>query len=323
MPEPERQTRSRLVELFSQHQLHPRHDLGQNFLIDLNLLEFVVAEAQLDQNDVVLEVGTGTGGMTAFLAEQAGAVVSVEIDPKVHAFAREKLAGFPHATLLLTDILATKNELAPEVLQTVRERLAERPGRRLKLIANLPYSVATPVITNLLASDLDVERMVVTVQYEMAERMRGAPDTNDYGSLAVWIQSQCDCRILKRLGPAAFWPRPKVDSAIVRLIPDPERRARLGDRRFFQDFLRGLFQQRRKVLRKVLAHQWESRLSPGTLAEALTDVGLTGSERAEQLPVETLIRLSRRLATEFEPGRGANGPPVVAPPLTTSSIPGA
>jgi 16S rRNA (adenine1518-N6/adenine1519-N6)-dimethyltransferase len=321
MPEPERQTRSRLVELFAQHQLHPRHDLGQNFLIDLNLLEFVVAEAQLNQDDVVLEVGTGTGGMTAFLAEQAGAVVSVEIDPKVHAFAQDKLAGFPNATLLLTDILETKNELAPLVLRTVRERLAERPGRRLKLIANLPYSVATPVITNLLASDLEIERMVVTVQYEMGERMRGAPDTNDYGSLAVWIQSQCDCRILKRLGPAAFWPRPKVDSAIVRIVPDPERRAQLGDRRFFQEFLRGLFQQRRKVVRKVLAHQWEDRISPETLAEVLTDVGLTGSERAEQLPVDTLIRLSRRLAAEVEPDRGADGPPVAIPPLTTSSLP--
>lgn len=324
MPEPERQTRSRLVELFSQHQLHPRHDLGQNFLIDLNLLEFVVAEAQLDPNDVVLEVGTGTGGMTAFLAEQAGAVVSVEIDPKVHAFAQEKLAGFPHATLLLTDILETKNELSPLVLQTVRDRLAERPGRRLKLIANLPYSVATPVISNLLASDLDIERMVVTVQYEMAERMRGAPDTNDYGSLAVWIQSQCDCRILKRLGPAAFWPRPKVDSAIVRIIPDPLRRAQLGDRRFFQEFLRGLFQQRRKVVRKVLAHQWEDRLSLDALAAVLSDVGLTGSERAEQLPVDTLIRLSRRLAAECAPDRRVEAPAdAPRPSLTTTTIPGA
>lgn len=295
MPDPERQTRSRLVELFAEHQLHPRHDLGQNFLIDLNLLEFVVAEAQLDQDDVVLEVGTGTGGMTAFLAEKAGAVISVEIDPRVHALAREKLAAFPHATLLLTDILETKNELAPLVLQTVRDRLAERPGRRLKLIANLPYSVATPVITNLLASELELERMVVTVQYEMAERMRGAPDTSDYGSLAVWIQAQSDCRILKRLGPAAFWPRPKVDSAIVRIVPDPVRRHQLGDRRFFQEFLRSLFQQRRKVVRKVLSNQWGDRLTADSLSAALADVGLTGSERAEQLPVETLIRLSRRL----------------------------
>jgi len=275
--------------------LEAKSKLGQNFLIDLNLMEIVVAEAQLDQNDVVLEVGTGTGGMTAFLAEKAGAVVSVEIDPKVHSLAREKLAAFPHATLLLTDILETKNELAPLVLQTVRERLAEHPGRRLKLIANLPYSVATPVITNLLASELELERMVVTVQYEMAERMRGAPDTNDYGSLAVWIQAQCDCRILKRLGPAAFWPRPKVDSAIVRIVPDPVRRRQLGDRRFFQEFLRSLFQQRRKVVRKVLSNQWGDRLTAETLSAALADVGLTGSERAEQLPVETLIRLSRRL----------------------------
>ena len=139
--------------------------------------------------------------------------------------------------------------------------------------------------------------------------------------MAVWIQSQCNCRILKRLGPAAFWPRPKVDSAIVRIVPDPERRAQLGDRRFFQDFLRGLFQQRRKVVRKVLAHQWEGRLSPGKIAEVLTDVGLTGSERAEQLPINTLIDLSRRLAAALDPDRDAGSPTVAVPSLTTSSIP--
>jgi 16S rRNA (adenine1518-N6/adenine1519-N6)-dimethyltransferase len=157
----------------------------------------------------------------------------------------------------------------------------------------------------------------------MAERMRGAPDTNDYGSLAVWIQSQCDCRILKRLGPAAFWPRPKVDSAIVRIVPDPQRRAQLGDRRFFQEFLRGLFQQRRKVVRKVLAHQWEDRLSPETLAEVLADVGLTGSERAEQLPVDTLIRLSRRVAVACGRDLDVEAPAAPLPPLTTTIIPGA
>lgn len=295
MPEAERQTRSRLIDLFNEQGFHPRHDLGQNFLIDLNLLEYVVAEAELTPRDVVLEVGTGTGGMTAFLAEQAGAVVSVEIDPRVHSLALAKLAEFPNATLLLTDILATKNQLAPVVVDAVRERLSAIPDSRLKLIANLPYSVATPVVSNLVASDLDWTRMVITIQWELAERMRGAPGTNDYGSLAVWLQAQCDVRILKKLGPAAFWPRPKVDSAIVRIVPDAVRREELGDRAWFHDFIRRLFQQRRKVVRKVLSGMYTPDLDRDSLESALQGAGIPENARAEQLSVPQLTALAREL----------------------------
>ncbi len=292
MPEAERQTRTRLMDLFNEHGFHPRHDLGQNFLIDLNLLEFVVAEAELTAQDVVLEVGTGTGGMTAFLAEQAGAVVSVEIDPRVHGLACDKLAPFPNATLLLTDILATKNQLSPQVLEVVTERLAAIPDARLKLIANLPYSVATPVISNLVASELNWQRMVVTIQWELADRMRGAPGTNDYGSLAVWLQAQCDVKIVKKLGPAAFWPRPKVDSAIVRIVPDLAKRHELGDRGFFHEFVRRLFQQRRKVVRKVLSGMYPD-FDRVQLDAALLEAGVAADSRAEQLPVPELVALSR------------------------------
>lgn len=295
MIEAERQTRSTLVDLFERNGIHPRHDLGQNFLIDLNLLEYIVAESELSERDVVLEIGTGTGGMTAFLAQRAGAVISVEIDPRVHAFAREKLAGFSNVTLLLCDVLKNKNQLAPDVVAEVTRQLAVDPERRLKLIANLPYSVATPVMSNLLASDLDCERMVVTIQWEMAERLRARPGTNDYGALSVWVQSQCEVRVLKKLGPTVFWPRPQVDSAIVRLLPDRALQTQLGDREFFHDFIRRLFQQRRKLLRSVLWAMYKSGLSKIQIDAALTGAGLAPEARAEQIDVPGLVLLSRRL----------------------------
>jgi len=301
MPEAERQTGTKLKELLSSHGLNPRHDLGQNFLVDLNLLDCVVAAAELGPQDVVLEVGTGTGGMTAFLAERAGWVISVEIDPNVHGLAREKLAAFENVTLLNTDILETKNRLTPAVVQELDRRVpAGSPGP--KLVANLPYAVATPVIGNLIAEEREWPLLVVTVQWELAERMRGAPGTNDYGALSVWLQSQYEVEVLRRLGPGAFWPRPKVDSAIVRLRLKDGARERLGDRRLFLELIRRLFQQRRKVLRKVLMSQPELGLEKGEVEQVLAECGLRGEVRAEEVSVEDLVGLSLRLQA-----RGANG----------------
>ena len=308
MPEAERQTGTKLRELLTAHGLNPRHDLGQNFLVDLNLLECVVAAGELGPDDVVLEVGTGTGGMTAFLAERAKRVISVEIDPNVHALAREKLAAFDNVTLLCTDVLATKNRLAPEVVAEL-DRWAPAGSPGPKLVANLPYAVATPVIGNLIAEEREWPLLVVTVQWELAERMRGQPGTNDYGALSVWLQSQYEVEVLRRLGPGAFWPRPKVDSAIVRLRLKPAARAGLGDRGAFLELIRRLFQQRRKVLRKVLLSQPDLGLDRTVAERVLEECGLTGEVRAEEVAVSRLVELSLRLQA-----RGAGeGKPATMP----------
>lgn len=296
MDQPERQTRSRLMQLFNEQGYHPRHDLGQNFLIDLNLLEFVVQAASLGPQDVVLEVGTGTGGMTNFLADQAGYVVSVEIDPRVHSLAGKSTAGRTNVTLLNCDVLKSKNQLQPTVLDELRTRIEAIPSGRLKLVANLPYSVATPVISNLIATGLPWELMVVTIQWELALRMQAGPHSADYGALSVWLQSQCRVEILKRLPPSVFWPRPKVDSAIVRILPDLDRAKNLGDRQFFQDFVRRLFTQRRKHLRGVLAGMYKPQLDRETIEELLNAQALEPNVRAEELEPDRLVEISRRLA---------------------------
>ncbi|MBD3673098.1 MAG: ribosomal RNA small subunit methyltransferase A [Planctomycetaceae bacterium] len=299
MKDADRQTRSYLMELFEQRGVHPRSDFGQNFLIDINLIEFAVNAAELTDQDVVLEIGAGTGGMTAFLAQQAGHVVSVEIDTNVFPLAQYAVRDFDNVTLLNTDALKNKNNFAPEVLGTVQEKLDSIPGSTLKLVANLPYNVATPIISNLVASDLPWSRMVTTIQWELATRMasRHGGGTN-YSALSVWLQSQCDIEILRKLKPTVFWPRPKVDSAIVRLIPNPEKAALIEDREFFHDFVRRLFHHRRKLMRSVLVTMYRKQLAKSEVDRILAEEGFEPNSRAEAQPVERLVELSNRFLKE-------------------------
>jgi 16S rRNA (adenine1518-N6/adenine1519-N6)-dimethyltransferase len=156
--------------------------------------------------------------------------------------------------------------------------------------------VATPVISNLVASDLPWTRMVVTIQLELADRMRAQPGTGDYGALAVWLQAQCRIKVLRKLPPSVFWPRPQVDSAIVRILPDETLRSHIADRGFFHDFVRRLFTQRRKLLRGVLAGMFREQYSKAQIDEILKGFSLKETARAEELDVETLVRLANTFA---------------------------
>ncbi|MCA9039325.1 MAG: ribosomal RNA small subunit methyltransferase A [Planctomycetaceae bacterium] len=290
----ERQTRSYLMELFERRGFSPRHFLGQNFLIDVNLVEYVVEKADLSPEDLVLEVGAGTGGMTTFMSEEAGHVISVEIDPNMYELASEAVATKDNVTMINTDALKNKNRFSKEVLDLIDAQLKEHPEYRLKLVANLPYAVATPIISNLVASDYDWKRMVVTIQLELGQRMEAGPGTSNYGALSVWLQSQCHVKILKRVSPKVFWPRPKVYSAIVQLTPNPGAAKKIKDRSFFQDFVRRLFHQRRKLMRSVLAGMYRKELTKSDIDLLLDGMQIDPKVRAEQLEVSTLVELSNR-----------------------------
>lgn len=301
MRDAERQTRSHLMALFQRQGLHPRGDLGQNFLIDLNLIELVVREAELSAADVVLEVGAGTGSLTGYLGAMAGQVVSVEYDPNMYAFAKEATSHYTNVTLLNCDALKNKNHLAPEVLQALdvalaRVREAAGADPVVKLVANLPYHVGTPVISNLMATGLPWGRMVVTIQYELAVRMLAKPGTSDYSALTVWLQSQANLKTVRKLPPTVFWPQPKVDSAIVRIDPVPERQAQIVDREFLHTFLREIFTQRRKRLAGTIATMHRERWSRAEIDAMLVAAGIPLEARAEQLAVAQLVELANRLA---------------------------
>ncbi len=288
---PARQTASFLRRRFDEAGVRPRTRYGQCFLIDLNLLGILVDAAELSPDDVVLEVGTGTGSLTQLMAPRVASVVTVEIDRQLFQLASEELYTLENVVMLQLDALHSKNRLNPAVLDAVFERLDAAPDRRLKLVANLPYNVATPIVSNLLGLDRAPHSMTITVQKEVADRFTARPGTKDYGALSIWVQSQCTAEIVRVLPPTAFWPRPKVESAIVRLVLDPARRRQIPDRAFFHDFTRALFCHRRKLLRSELLGFFKGRLDKSQVDSILESAGLSLQARAEQLDVASVLRL--------------------------------
>jgi 16S rRNA (adenine1518-N6/adenine1519-N6)-dimethyltransferase len=286
------QTISYLARRFSEAgiRLNTRH--GQNFLIEGNLLRLLVDRAALSPRDVVLEVGTGTGSLTALMAPQAAAVVTVEIDPQLQQLAGEELLAHQNVVLLRGDALKSKSQLNADVVAEVERQLAGGSDRQLKLVANLPYNVATPIIANLLASPIVPRSMTVTVQKEVADRIVARAGSKDYGPLSVWVQCQAQAEIVRVLAPSVFWPRPKVNSAIVHIDVDAERRAAIADLEFFHEFVRALFLHRRKFLRGVLVSALAGRLDKPQVDAVLQTTQLAGEIRADQLDVPTLLRLS-------------------------------
>jgi 16S rRNA (adenine1518-N6/adenine1519-N6)-dimethyltransferase len=291
VPSP-RQTLSYLHRLFEAHGLEAKSKLGQNFLIDLNLLDLIVRTAELDKSDAVLEVGTGTGSLTAKLADRAGAVVTVEIDKTLQPVAKEVVGARSNVTFVFGDALAKKSELNPDMLAAWDGAAKEKSCTRKKLVANLPYVIATPLVSNLLIARPDVERMVVMVQWEIAERMRAVPNTKDYNALSVLVQSVADVEVVRKVLPANFHPRPKVDSAIVLIKPSAEKRAKVGDVAKFRVFLRDLYVHRRKNLRQALIGWPAGRKEKAAVDAKLAELGIDGTVRSEALDLEQHLRLA-------------------------------
>jgi len=296
----QRQTISYLARRFREVGFEPVSRHGQNFLIDMNLQGLIVEAAQLEPTDVVLEVGTGTGALTALMAPRVAAVVTVEIDDRLFQMAAEELVDCPNVTMLSFDVLKNKNRLDPRVMEAIGQSLSGAPDRQLKLVANLPYSVATPVISNLLSAEHVPRGMIVTVQKELADRLGAQPGTKDYGALSVWVQCQCRVELVRILAPSVFWPRPKVESAIVRIDMDEGRRSRLPNREAFHDFVRSLFLHRRKLLRGVLVAAYKDRLSKAEVDQALAKLGFATDQRAEQLEVGQMLALHAAIALQLQ-----------------------
>jgi 16S rRNA (adenine1518-N6/adenine1519-N6)-dimethyltransferase len=290
-----RQTKTFLLERFREMGIRPATRHGQNFLIDLNLVQIIVDAAELASDDVVLEVGTGTGSLTALMAARAAAVVTVEIDAHLFELASEQLIDLPNVTMLRLDALHNKNTIDDRVMEAVGEQLAAAPGRRFKLVANLPYNIATPLLSNLLLSRHVPHSMTVTIQKELAERITAKPSTKDYSALSVWIQSQCTAEIVRLMPPSVFWPAPKVSSAILRIVVDSERRAQIGDLQFFHQITKALFLHRRKFLRANVVAALKQHHNKEQVDSLLDEMGFAPDTRTEQLEVPTLIKLADKI----------------------------
>lgn len=298
---PTRQTTAYLKQLFVQVGFVIDAKRGQNFLIDLNLLDLLERSAGITAADVVLEVGTGTGALSERLSRAARHVVTCEVDSRLACLARDKLIDCDNVTLVEGDVLAGKHRFAPAVLTAVDAALAAAPGGRLLLVANLPYCVATPVISNLLALPRPFDAAVVTVQREMGERMTAAAGSHSYNALSVWIGAQCRSELVRVLPPSVFWPRPKVDSAIVRLDLEPARRARIGDLARFHDFVRDIFCHRRKLLRGVLVRLAAQKTGDKDAAKRIVEsiyatLGFAADIRAEDIAPDVFVELDKLFA---------------------------
>lgn len=290
-----RQTSTFLKQRMEEAGIRPVSKFGQNFLIDLNLVNMIADSANLTEQDVALEVGTGTGSLTGLIAQKAGRVITVEIDQNLWQLAQEELAGFNNITFLQQDALRNKNNLNPILIDTIRQAMSEIEGAQLKLVANLPYNIATPLISNLLTLDEFVPTsMTVTIQKELAERIVARPGTKDFGALSLWIQAQCNPEIVRIMSPKVFWPRPKVDSAIIHIETDTAKRNRIPDLAYYHRFVRSLFIHRRKLLRGVLVSVFKNELSKQDIDTVLEGINLTGSIRAEQLAVPVIFELCER-----------------------------
>ncbi|MFK8115234.1 MAG: 16S rRNA (adenine(1518)-N(6)/adenine(1519)-N(6))-dimethyltransferase RsmA [Rubripirellula sp.] len=291
-----RQTAAYLSRRLAAAGLRPVTRFGQNFLIDLNLIDLIARSANLRKTDVVLEIGTGVGSLTSKLADQAGAVLSCEIDVNLHQLASEELEHRPNVRLIQGDALRNKNALRADLMEQIRDAMS-RIGEdaRFLLVANLPYNIATPIISNLLHETPAPDAIVVTIQKELADRMIAAPSTKDYGALSIWIQSVCKCEIVRVLAPHVFWPRPKVHSAIIRLESVPEWREKFADLDYFHKTVRALFFHRRKFLRSVVVSAMKDRLSKQQVDEVLAQLDHDETARAEELSIEQIQTLVEAL----------------------------
>jgi 16S rRNA (adenine1518-N6/adenine1519-N6)-dimethyltransferase len=259
------QTKHQIQELLTTAGVAPNRRLGQHFLVDLNLMRLLVDAAQIGPGDVVLEIGTGTASLTEALAEQAGQVVTVELDPVLAGIARSRLAEKANVQTLHTDALSNKGSIAPAVVEALAVAKAKILGMgpigpmrpigqepaeaRTLLVANLPYDVASPIMINLIKGPLTVDAMCVTVQKEVAERMIASSGRRDYGTLSIFLQATGKVQMLRTLPPSAFWPPPQVDSAVVRYTRDSDKVHRIEDMGLFGAFVSLFIGHRRKMLR--------------------------------------------------------------------------
>ena len=291
-------TQTEIRTMLAEAGLRPNRHYGQHFLVDGNLMRLLVAEADLKGSDTVLEVGPGVGNLTELLLEQAGRVVAVEVDPALAEIARARLEGAANLDLLVTDILADKRHIAPAVLDMLESR-QRTLGGAVKLVANLPYAAATPLVAELVRRQPPPDQLVFTVQQEVAERLAAEPSTREYGAVGVLVQALADVEVLRRLAPSVFWPRPKVWSAMVRVTPRAAKQRRIKNMAAFHKTVEGLFAHRRKRAARSLALAGPSGASPEAWAATLEAAGLDSQARGEAYSVEEIIRLANLVA-----GRG-------------------
>lgn len=256
---------------------------GQNFLIDTHVLDKIIGAAEIGPDDFVLEIGPGIGTMTQYLAEAAREVVAVEIDTKLIPILEDTLKEYDNVTVLNEDILKV------DIRKIAEEK---NGGKPIKVVANLPYYITTPIIMGLFESEVPLDSITVMVQKEVADRMQVGPGTKDYGALSLAVQYYAQPYIVANVPPNCFIPRPAVGSAVIRLTRYQEKPVKVNDAAFMFKIIRASFNQRRKTLQNGLYNSSELRIPKEKTVAALEEMGLTPTIRGEKLSLEEFAQLS-------------------------------
>ena len=267
-----------------------KHRLGQNFLIDDDILEQIAGDADVNENDHILEIGPGIGSLTKELCERAAHVTSVEIDEKLTGILETELCDYDNFELIREDIL--KVDLT---------RIATaHPDCTFKVVANLPYYITTPIIMKLLEADLPIHSITIMVQKEVADRMKAQAGSKAYGSLSLAVQYYASVEVKRIVPPEAFLPAPKVSSAVVRLLRYETAPVGVRDEKLMFRLVRAAFEQRRKTLVNALYNTADTGLTKEQITACITDLGESETVRGEKLSIEQFAALSDRIEEERE-----------------------
>ena len=277
------------IKVIQKYSFYFQKKFGQNFLIDAHVLDKIIAAAEITKDDFVLEIGPGIGTMTQYLAEAAREVTAVEIDRNLIPILHETLAEYDNVTILNQDVLKT------DIAAIAREK---NGGRPIKVVANLPYYITTPIIMGLLESQVPVDCIAVMVQKEVAQRMQAGPGTKDYGALSLAVQYYAEPYIAANVPPNCFIPRPNVGSAVIRLTRYQEPPVKVKDEKLLFALIRASFNQRRKTLVNGLKNSSELPYGKEELLSALEKAGLPENIRGEALTLEQFAQLADALIRE-------------------------
>ena len=275
------------IEMIQKYEFAFQKKFGQNFLIDTHVLEKIIDAAGVTKEDMVLEIGPGIGTMTQYLAENARQVVAVEIDKNLIPILEETLKEYDNVTVLNDDIL--KVDIG---------RLAEEynDGRPIKVVANLPYYITTPIIMGLFESNVPVDNITVMVQKEVADRMQVGPGSKDYGALSLAVQYYAEPYIVANVPPNCFIPRPNVGSAVIRLTRHQEPPVQVKDSKLMFKLIRASFNQRRKTLQNGLNNSPEISYTKEQIIAAIDSLSVSPTIRGEALTLEQFAWLSKYLS---------------------------
>lgn len=274
------------IEILKKYNFNFQKRFGQNFLIDSHILEKIVASAEIEKDDCVLEIGPGIGTMTQYLAESAGKVIAVEIDKALIPILEDTLSLYDNVTVINEDILK----------MDIKKLLEEKnQGRPVKVVANLPYYITTPIIMGLFESHVPLKSITVMVQKEVADRMQVGPGTKDYGALSLAVQYYARPEMIASVPPTCFIPQPNVGSAVIRLDRYEKPPVKAEDEEFLFAVIRAAFNQRRKTLANSLGNAAGLNITRQQAAEALEELGFAKTVRGEALTLEEFADLSNCL----------------------------